>query len=486
MMRLWAIVAAFVALAVWCHAWSLRAMWSPLNGDALYFVPAARSLVEGNGLRNPLWQPTLPAEPQDASRLNWHGPIAPSMWALFSKDASYMEVKKAGVKVAALGLFLMAAGIVSQVLRSRESSWLQVLLALFAVLGSGWLFMPNGRPESVAALLVSGMMLWMPRSISWQWVLWAALGLGTLVATAPAAGMLLAPVAMLYLALRGPDDRVLPFTIVLGALSMLVCVTWVETLGYGVMEWLEAMKLHGQVVLWQNQGGSLMTYWLWHLESPLLALSLVALLASFWPGSSWRFHLPGGARKFVALAALGLLVAGVYVALLKIATNYYNIIPLMACLIFLAARRLFQAMSKPALALLLLALVPSTLALGRMLLVLDHASHHGVSVVAAREMLTQDLSDLAGSGTIVLGQSLFELGDTPLLKSGRVRIGSDLKDGDACLVMPQAFTGQVAPPELAGLRLLVDRFGREAATIFGLPLARTPGAFGYAIYVRGK
>jgi hypothetical protein len=131
-------------------------MWSPLNGDALYFVPAARSLVEGNGLRNPLWQPTLPAEPQDASRLNWHGPIAPSVWALFSKDASYMEVKKAGVKVAALGLFLMAAGIVSQVLRSRESSWLQVLLAFFAVLGSGWLFMPNGRPESVAALLVSG------------------------------------------------------------------------------------------------------------------------------------------------------------------------------------------------------------------------------------------------------------------------------------------------------------------------------------------
>ncbi len=485
-MRLGSIFAVLLALSVWCFMWSIRAEWSPLNGDALYFVPAARNLVEGKGLRNPLWQPTLPAEPQDASRLNWHGPIAPTVWALFSKDASYTEVKKAGVKVAALGLFLMVAGIVSQALRSRESSWLQVFLALFAVLGSGWLFMPNGRPESVAALLVSGMMLWMPRSVSWRWVLWAALGLGTLVATAPAAGMLLAPLAMLYLALRSPCELVLPSTILLGALSMLVCVTWVETLGYGVVEWMQAMKLHGQVVLWQNQGGSLATYWLWHLESPLLLISFVALAASFWPGSRWDFQLSGITRKLVALAALGLLVAGVYVALWKIATNYYNIIPLMVCLIFLSVRRLLHSMSRPAFALLLLALLPSTAALGRSLVILREASQHGMSAADAREMLAKDLSVLAGTGTVVLGQSLFELSDASFLQSDKVRVGTELTDGDACLVMPQAFTGRVTPTERAGLQLVTDRFGREVPSVLGVPVAKTPGAFGYAIYVRGK
>lgn len=485
----WSISGVLVAVVVWICVWNMKLSLAPLSGDALCFVPAVKSLVAGQGMRNPIYSPTLVVDAGDPTRLNWHGVVAPHLWAFLTCEPTYQGVKNAGVLVSISGLVFFALGILRHSLRHHGRDWRLIVLPAVVVLGSGWLFEFNGRPESVASMIAALVVLILPAQVGWLWLTIVGCGLGAVVATTPAAGLLMTPLVILFLALRSPKERLIGGIAWLGSVALLVCIGLVEWLGYGVVEWLKAMQLHGQTVLLQNAGGKLVSYWLFLTDSPLLLLAVIALISSLFLSRGFHGQNQSLLNRIVLAASVVLLCGAAYIALIKIATNYYNVLPVMVCLIAIATHGVIVVSESRKLTWLLVmaAMIPSTLALARSSLVLRVAHLQGVPFQRAVGMLSDDLSSLGPlAEKVCLGHSLVELFDTRAFFNRTVGIGHGLREGDGCFVLQQAYMGVTQPPELPGLSVVVNRFVPVVPSIFGFPIARSTGAYGYAIYTKAQ
>lgn len=481
------VLAGLSAWAAWMWVWSMKVTLSPLQGDALCFVPAAMSLAEGNGLRNPVYHPGRVADRADPTRLNWHGPVAPHVWSWLAWDKNYIGLKFGGARTAALGLLAMLAALLRRGWRSGQTGWLSVWMPAWIILGSGWIFTHLGRPENVAAAAAVLTLAVLPATMSATWACIAGAGLGVVVATAPAAGMLLTPLVMLAVGLNASAEVLWKRLVILAVTSLAVCGTLLQTLGFGVGEWMEGMWLHGGEVILEGEMSSLKPYWLWLPDSPLLIVSLLAVLGTLWWNRPRREMTLSGFQKLVIIASILMLGVAAFIALIRIATNYYNVLPALACLIVFTAWQWMRRPLRLSSWALLLALGLPVLGLARSVVVLNSASAHGLSVHQAKQWIAEDFAKLIPQNqSVVFGHALFELTDTDALAGRPIRLSHDMEFREDCIVLPQAGMGTVEPPRMPGYLMVADRYVREVPQIGGITVARSTGAYGYAIYVRGK
>lgn len=481
------LLASLAVMGVWIWVWNMKVILSPLQGDALCFVPAAKSLMEGRGLHNQAYHPGRVADPQDPTKLNWHGPVAPYVWAWLARGEGYIRIKIGGARTAAIGLLAMLVALLRRFWKASAMSWQAVWMPAWIILGSGWIFTHQGRPENVAAAAAMIVLAVLPASLSTIGSCVVGAGLGVVVATAPAAGMLMTPLVMLAVTLTTPATLFWKRLLVVGGVALAACGLLVSTLGFGLREWVAAMSLHGGEVIAEGRMSSLKPYWLWLADSPLLVVSLLALAACGWWCRSSRQEAFSGFQKLVIAGALLMLVVAAFVSLIRIATNYYNILPVLACLIVLAAGQWLRRPVRAASWALVLALAFPLAGLTRSVIVLRSASVHGLSFGQAKEQLAADLdTHVPKEQTVAFSHALFELTDTDAVAGREVRLCHDMDIHEDWLVMPQAGVGRVEPPALAGFRMVTDRYARAVPGVAGLVAASNTGAYGYAIYAREK
>jgi len=488
MMRKWImLLASLAAMGVWIWVWNMKVILSPLQGDALCFVPAAKSLMEGRGLHNPAYHPGRVADTKDPTKLNWHGPVAPHVWAWLARGEGYIGIKIGGWRTAAIGLLAMLVALLRRFWKSSAMSWQAVWMPAWIILGSGWIFTHQGRPENVAAAAAMIMLAVLPASLSALGSCIAGAGLGLVVATAPAAGMLMTPLVMLAVTLASPALVFWKRLLIAGGVALAVCGLLVSTLGFGLREWIAAMSLHGGEVIAEGRMSSLKPYWLWLADSPLLVVSLLALAACGWGCRSSRQEAFSGFQKLIIAGTLLMLGVAAFISLIRIATNYYNILPVLACLIVLVAGQWARKSVRAASWALVLALAFPVAGLARSVIVLQGASAHGLSFEMAKEQLATDLAnEVPKSQAVAFNHTLFELTDTDAVAGREVRLCHDMDIREDWLVMPQAGVGRVEPPDLAGFRLITDRYVRAVPAVAGFAVANNTGAYGYAIYARAK
>lgn len=424
-------------------------------------------------------------------RYNWHGPMAPWLWSVLASDATLAGAKAGLYRNALIGYMLMIAAMLRHAGGCASGagcrSGLVVGGALFVLLlGSGWLFQPHGRPEILASTFVALGFLIEPKAVSHPWsILWGCM-IGSVGACSPLAGLPVAGMALLRLASNNHSRRLLADVLLMGLCSIAAFICLLETLGHGTLETLQGIRLHAQSALWGKPEGSFSPYWLFLTDCPGLlfhGIILAALCAG--PVGGWMKGKSLAACSVMVLAALLMVVTAGELVPVR-GKNYYNVLPFLAGLMILVAKKSWSSFTTKNWTVVALCMSLPCVGLARHALILRDACRQEPSVRQAADQLAGDLASLKlSSGSVVLSESLFELADDPAL-GGHVPVrGGVNANPEAGLVFAQAYSGLVQPPrEFGGAKIWVNRFSINQPKILGFRIARTAGAYGYAIYLR--
>lgn len=481
---LWLMTLGALAILLWSVSWWMRMQWSPLNGDAYYFVPVSTSLSRGEGMNHPWWQQPSPAVADSPMRYNWHGPMAPWLWSALASDSTLAGAKAGLYRNALIGYVLMIAAMLRHAGAGCRPGFVAGGTFFLLLLGSGWLFQPHGRPEILASSFVALGFLIEPKAVSHRWsVLWGCV-IGFVAACSPLAGLPVAGMALLRLASKNHTRLLLADVLLMGLCSIAAFVGLLETIGYGTLETLQGIKLHAQSALWGKPEGSFSPYWLFLTDCPGLlfhAVILGALCAR--PVGGWMKGESLATGSVLLLAALLMVVTAGELVPVR-GKNYYNLIPFMAGLMILVAKKSWPSFKFKDWTVLAIGMSLPCIGLARHAFILSNACRHEPSFRQTAELLASDLANLKlSSGNVVLSESLFEFADDPVLGGQVSVLGGIHAKPEASLIFAQAYSGLVQPPrELGESKILVNRFSLNQSKIFGFGIARTAGGYGYAIY----
>lgn len=451
--------------------------------DSHAFVPPALSMEAGKGLRNPIADLTRNVDATGQARYLQYPPLFPLTLSALMGASAPRAAGRALALLGVLNLILTALLFRWAVAPRAGSPWSAALAVSASLLGIATLLLgqQSGRPEVLATfwvlLAAHAVRLLGPAR---AWPLCGVL-LGLLGATHPVGGLFLGLLlAILHAAVERPGAALATLARIagLGALSTATFLGILALGPYGIAETLAGIYRHGRLVVGESSE-RLATYWVTHPGAtfyalPFLLLAVLALLRA----RSWR---PAGAWPLAA-AAGALLAAAVWRLSLSAPEHSYNL-QLFAPLVFAGNLRLAAGTEKrfPG---VLVVLFHGLAAAGflRALVLFGFFLTQGVSLDDAR----RDFARHAGAtgGLISVTPSLWVLTeDYDRLRVAPLGLPAERIAGDL-FVVQQNYSGRQEPPDIAGFRLVEDRFVRRPCRLFGLPVARTMPGYAFAVYRR--
>jgi hypothetical protein len=257
---------------------------------------------------------------------------------------------------------------------------------------------------------------------------------------------------------------------------------------YGLGFWIAGLRRHASLTTGFSESGlaGIPAYWLADMRSPFLlltlGLALHGVIRTVFPGDA----APRTAGRWSRVAALSAAAAiGAYTIGHRPEQVYYamSLMPLW-CAMIIAGRpggctaRLGQGMPRRELIGVLVLLLAGS---GFLLAILQFQGYlrHGLALPEARSLFAR-MRD-AHPGRVSVTSALWALADDPatlLLYEGhpeRAR-ASDV------VIVQQANSGRLEPPELPGLAIVEDRFVRERPRVLAVPYGRAIKSYAFCGY----
>lgn len=474
--------------------WNAQSKTFPLAGDAACFVPVAQSLALGKGLVNQYYSPPVPVDDKHPERFVWHGVVAPWIWFVAAPSGDFEDIRTAGIVVSSIGCLIFGLLLLRA---TSDLCWqCSIALVVAGMLGASGYFVHNGRPESVSCVIVCLGFWVLPKTNSYVWSLVCGCFLGGVAATTPTSALLLVPLICIYQVFRCEHARQLCVNLAItGAVTVLsilvvIHVAWIEP---GL--WISAMKLHAEKVVWSRTGGSLITYWIKDAAIPLLALTVTVQAACLLLGLHFWLQKPNRVRvkrfhKAVIFFAATVFICEVWTVVLKCPAMRYNLLPSLVVLAVAAVSVSAVCVGRGRsilFALLCISFSPGIIGFVRQFAVWKDAQSHSLTLREARKCLVQDLNKLnVLNSEVRIHSNLFELVNSVRDNGPDFKVTFDHETNAKVLVLPQANTGLLVPPEVKGFYLAVNRYDGFLPRLFGVRLANTPGGYNYAVYLRGS
>jgi hypothetical protein len=458
----------------------------PLDGDAVFFLPAAESFAKGSGLVNRYYEPTFAYSPANDGRLIWHGFMAQMLLGLLAQPNDYIGVLKAlaflgfaSVMIWALAARKMLADLVSPL-------WQQTLLIFagsWAI--SGYLF-NSGRPEPVALLWVSlGCFFIAYTRVGIVRASLAGIVLALVALTSPAAAIFCALGYGIFVARTVSPCRWGAMTVASAVTAIVTLVAGFTFYPYSFEEWIAGLQQHAANVIVDFVGARRLYYWF--VAAPMLGgvAAISAAAALFW---IWRAH--DALQKMAALVCI-LLLALVCWRIAPGARNY-NLLPFVPAAIlpvFCALSIGQQHIRCQRMLLVSLSLAVSAVVclggsgLARSLLIANAPSDR-VTLAAAREAVGQIPADQSVAVTSGLFTALPPESHASVVRNTLIMEGSEVPVSTDWLFVQQINPARTDPPVLPGYELAVHKFSRQVPSLFGFAIANSPRGYNYALYKR--
>lgn len=474
--------------------WNAQSKTVPLAGDAVCFVPVAQSLMLGKGLVNQHYSPPAPVDDKHPERFIWHGVVAPMIWSMTSPSGDFEDIRTAGVVISSIGCLIFGFLLLSV---TSELCWQHSMpLVVAGMLGASGYFFHSGRPESVSCFILCIGLWTLSKTNSYRWSFVCGCFLGAIAATTPTAALLLVPLVCVYQAFRCVYASQICINLAItGAVAALSILVVINIAGVEPSLWISAMKLHSEKVIWSRTDGSLITYWIKDTTIPLLALTvtiqLVCLLAGLlsWLKKPDRIQIKHFHKLVVFFSAVVFSVE-VWMFVFKCPPMRYNLLPFLVVLAVAAVSvlALLKERARSFLFVLLcISFSPGIIGFARQFAVWENAQHHSLTLREARKLLVQDIDKLnVLRSEVRINSNLFELANSIRDNGHDFQIAYGAETDANVLVLPQANTGLLIPPEVEGFELVVNRYNDVLPQLLGLRLANTPGGYNYAVYLRGN
>jgi hypothetical protein len=454
------------------------------TGDSQAFLPPAILFAQGGGLRNPTAALTRSLDPTGQARYLQYPPLFQLVLARLmprpEPSAAFLVLgllSAANLLLAALLFGRIAAG-------APSPRWASSLAVATAGMGLTTVLLgqQTGRPEGLATfwllLTAHTLALGRPRFV---WPLCGLL-LGLMGATHPMGGVLLGLLlTLIYAALLPPRVAVACLASILGT-SLSVFSAVLAAGPFGIRATLEGIRHHaGLTLIGRHSTAGLTPYWLTNPGGTLYALPYLLLVAMAVPFLLARRHEIRSPWLFTA--ALALLAVVAWTIGVRSPELSYNLL-LLAPLVL--AANLWLALRSPRRRPLLLgatAIVQGATAIGylRALVLFFYFLRQGAHLDAARRDFQRLLA--ATQGPISVTSSLWVLSEDYERLRTLPAEEPDAATG-GILVLQQTYSGLLAPQEIAGFRLVEDRFVRHPCKLLGVTLARTVPGYSFAVYVR--
>jgi hypothetical protein len=490
----WRILAA--AIAALCAALGLLALLLSLVAipipvvDAPYFLSAAHFFANGEGLRNPFYH-FVPDDP--GARVIWHGWLYPWLIGTLPASSDYATIL-VGPALIGLGAAVLYAHILRRIARAR-----MIALSLPPLLGFALYFIAWGRPELLVMLLLVAVPPLLTRFTRMEGQALLALLLGVIAVTHPTIAMMCVPLIVLAHGIAGSTPRfflraMLCF-VVITPLTLALLTTALP--GFTVADWMHGLLYNAHYTSTRDDPGSLAQYYLENRVFPGIGMILPIMVL-------FGIHILRGAPR--APFALALTGAGTlaWIAIawyfgFRLPATCYNLLAF-GPLTLIGAAWMMDG-PRPARGLLRQAMLAgqtllALIALGGVLYssAVNLASYQqGVPMRALQAALVQFTP---GDFTVAVPDAFASpvaemIGERRVLAYPGPMLGAKevmaRADAAPVKILMQAVTGYLgSPPVPPGYRLADDRFHRDPALFFGLPIKKNYNDWAFAILCKGE
>tara|TARA_R110002049_G_scaffold272282_8_gene449764 strand:+ start:1293 stop:2795 length:1503 start_codon:yes stop_codon:yes gene_type:complete len=472
----WILLLAVVFVA---SVWWVEFDRKTLDGDAACFVPAAVSLASGHGWTNPLYHPKAVQIADSPNAFVWHGFTSPWLWAMLAfPDSGPDSVRRSGIAVSLLGL----VGFAMLLDRStRRASLLTSLACAGLVVAVAPFLEHNGRPESVAAtlgILITSSVVLSPSK--WRAMVFGV-GLPVAAVTHPIPAFLTVLfVVAIWLPEKKPVSVAMRDVACVALGGAMATVLLLLLFPYSPVDWLSAMMLHANAVVFDDQPSSFVRYWVLSPLRPLLILTFCASLVIpiLLTGNEALRRM----QLVRVMCVAPFLVAAWYFAL-RAPTRWYNLAPVipvgMWFLYFkLTAYRWTNGVSKAFAPIVVVASLGLLSQVRSALIQVVFVQSGGITRAEARVDIREQLNALrVADDDVIYSAPLFEI------RRGNLVSFSHQPEGDSVFILAQGNIGRVGqPPSYADFELVWHNFATTAPQIAGLPISNSPGGYSFAIY----
>lgn len=456
----------------------------PLDGDAIFFLPAAESFAKGSGLVNRHYELTFAYSPANDGRLIWHGFLAQMLLGLLAQPHDYVGVLKALAFLGFASVMIWALAARKMLADLESPLWQQTLLIFagsWAI--SGYLF-NSGRSEPVALLWASlGCFFIAYTSVGIVRAGLAGIILALVALTSPAAAIFCGLGYCIFVALTASPRKWGGMAVASGLTSIATVVAGFSLYPYGFDEWIAGLQKHADSVLIDYVGARYGYYWF--VATPMLG-GVVAICAAATLLWIWRSN--NRLQKSLALVCMLLLVLACW----RFAPDgrNYNLLPLVPAAmlpVFCALSLGQQHLRSQRMLLTSLSLaVSAVVCLGgselvRSLLIANAPSDR-VSLAAARDAIGQIPENESVAVTSGLFTAMPPDSHASAVRNTLIVEGSEVPVSTDWLFVQQINPARTDPPVLPGYELVVDKFSRQVPSLFGFAIANSPRGYNYALY----
>ncbi len=462
-----------------------------LAADARVFLPQTVSFHERGELINHVWSGAAKLDRTGERRMVYHGFLFPMVLGKMMWRGDYLTLARCLAILQTIATLL--PGVLLLILMKRwqwELTARRVLLVLLLmVAGANYTQGSLGRPDVLAAVIVSaGLASIAAAPQSWHKFI-AGISIGLVTAAAPVVGVLSGLLFAGYAAWRWQPRRCLIETAAAALLAGVVFAGCFWCYPYSLGEWWDGtMRMGSSAFSQAAQSSSVRSFFYDYVARGSSWFLGVALALALWSVWRMRQRSAGAASPLLFYGALILLAAALVRFVFYISWARYNLLPLMPLgflAVFHELGRARAAHHRP------LNFYPRV-AFG-ILLILSfgfvgdlyeraHTLRFGLDLPQARERFAA-LRARSPAAIIGLHQSLFTLTE----ERGKIIFNSTAATipAEAMLwLQPQAHSRDFQPPPIAGFRLLENYFNPQPVSLFGRSLWSGDRSCGFAVYER--
>jgi hypothetical protein len=425
-----------------------------------------------------------------------HGWLYPYLTALFPWSKSYQTIGISNLIICMISFVISAVALS---LISQKYRLLEVLLCLPIALLVRY---QQGRPELVVTGLVAGAAIVLTSPIQrneYRRVWWGAL-LGITAAASPSAGVSYAVLTVAVSAIRSPDSKeFLLETLSLGIISVLTLLGATLLFAPVSLEaWLigiftqaitdyvipnRTLNVIPNGTLNVIPNGTLsdfLKYYVFNPGFPALVIYLLLGVAVMYK----NIKINSGWRQLLLMASFFVLTVYIFYMAIRMPQRNYNFMLLIPAIVFAGAHLIETA---PVAAKWLRYGTIGISGVAAIALIYGNVTML-ISLTGVTEpQFEAGMKFLSSRPGIVQTSMAFGVPLAEVIGYKRVKVRSAVNNGlDASyIVLKQANSGKLTPPQIPFFRIMVNRFAQNIPGLLGVKIANTRKDWGYAIYCRG-
>jgi hypothetical protein len=419
-----------------------------------------------------------------------HGWLYPYLTALFPWSKSYQTIGISNLIICMISFVISAVALI---LISQKYRLLGVLLCLPIAL---LVWYQQGRPELVVTGLVAGAAIVLTNPIQrneYRRVCWGAL-LGITAAASPSAGVSYAVLTVVVSAIRSPDSKeFLLETLSLGIISVLTLLG--ATLLFAPVNleaWLSSIFTQAITyyviptgtlnVIPSGMLSNFVEYYVFNTGFPVLGIYLLLGVIIMYK----NIKINSGWRQLLLMASFFVLTVYIFYMAIRMPQRNYNFMLLIPAIVFAGAHLIETA---PVAAKWLRYSAIGISGVAAIALIYGNVTTL-ISLTGVTEPeFEAGMKFLSSRPGIVLTSTAFRVPLAEIIGYERVKFDprSAVNNGvDASyIVLKQANSGKLTPPQIPFFRIMVNRFAQNRPGLLSVKIANTRKDWGYAIYCRG-